>query len=342
MLPNSLVTVLAFWYLLLQSSLPYFVSCLRIDSSGEAPTSTTECLVKCSLKKRPARFKVGKNPVVLQLYNCDVSTSNGDKLSKNDWEKMWLKQVDHALVGGARTVLCIPGDKLRKLLTNVEDNEFFCPNSRLSQNATYSLAGLSGVIFVLILFGFIYRYKEELKLLLFTRLSWHPFDRADDSDPSKIYDAFVSYSSHDIEWVLRTLKEKLESEDPPYRLCIHDRDFLAGAPIYQNIFDSVKTSRRMIMVLSNSFLQSEWCMLEFRVAHRKVLRDRTNYLIIVLFGDVDTKNLNDDELNLYMRTNTYLKVDNRWFWDQLKYSLPQNRLGTSQTRSVGVENVTSI
>lgn len=95
----------------------------------------------------------------------------------------------------------------------------------------------------------------------------------------------------------------------------------------------------MIMVLSNNFLQSEWCMLEFRAAHRKVLRDRTNYLIIVLLDDVDIKNL-DDELNLYLRTNTYLKIDNKWFWERLRYALPQKRQSASQTSCVVVENGT--
>ena len=285
-----------------------------------------------TLPKLFENLNLSKIDIRNNFFRCDC---------QNKWMKKWLLRMDRAFVGGARSVSCISEENLRKPMISVKDGDFICLKDEiLGGGLPLKVAYILGtLIFILVLSGFIYRFREEIKLLIFTRLRWHPFDRVDDSDPSKIYDAFVSYSSRDREWVLNTLREKLESEDPPYKLCIHDRDFLVGAPIFQNIFDSVKTSRRMIMVLSNNFLQSEWCMLEFRAAHRKVLRDRTNYLIIVLLDDVDIKNL-DDELNLYLRTNTYLKIDNKWFWERLRYALPQKRQSASQTSCVVVENGT--
>jgi hypothetical protein len=163
-----------------------------------------------------------------------------------------------------------------------------------------------------------------MKVLLYTHFNWHPFDRIDDSDPSKTYDAFISFSGHDREWVLKELKHKLENNAPPYRLCYHDRDFEVGATIHDNIINSVEKSKRMIMVLSNNFLESEWCRLEFRAAHQKVLEDKTNYLIIILFEGVDINTI-DAEAKLYLRTNTYLSVTNKWFWQKLLYSLPKPR-----------------
>ena len=261
------------------------------------------------------------------FFTCDC---------RNKWMKTWLSDMESALVGGAKTVLCTSEKNRGKPLVSVGDDNFTC----LTESSLLLMIAciLGGLLLTFIVLGLIYRFRREAKLFLFTRFRWHPFDRVDDSDPSKVYDAFVSYSSHDREWVLNTLREKLESEDPPFKLCIHDRDFMVGAPIFQNIFDSVKTSRRMIMVLSKDFVQSEWCMLEFRAAHRRVLRDRTNYLIIILFADVDTKNL-DDELKLYLRTNTYLAIDNKWFWQKLRYALPERRRRISQTRLVEEENV---
>lgn len=162
-----------------------------------------------------------------------------------------------------------------------------------------------------------------MKVLMYTHFNWHPFDRVDDSDPRKIYDAFVSYSGSDHQWVVNTLQERLEHHDPPYKLCIHHRDFVVGAPIQENILNSVDQSKRMLMVLSRNFLKSEWCLLEFRAAHRKVLEDRMNYLIIILFDGINMDEL-DDEMKLYMRTNTYLSVSNKWFWEKLYYAMPQS------------------
>ena len=276
----------------------------------------------------------------MNLSNIDIRNNFFKCDCKNKWMKEWLLQLDEALVGGAGSIYCSSGKNRGKRLISVKDDDFICFTATHDKNVgdknvnamiAYILAGLLSIF--IIVACFIYRFRGELKVLLFTRLRWHPFDNVDDSDPSKIYDAFVSYSSRDMNWVMHTLRENLENGDQPYKLCIHDRDFLAGAPIFQNIFDSVKSSRRMIMVLSKNFIQSEWCMLEFRAAHQRVLQGRRNYLIVVLLDEVDTKNL-DDELKLYLRTNTYLNTKSKWFWQQLKYALPQNGLCTSQTWSL--------
>jgi len=90
----------------------------------------------------------------------------------------------------------------------------------------------------------------------------------------------------------------------------------------------------MLMVLSPSFAKSGWCLLEFRAAHRKVLEDRMNYLIIIVFDDIDTAEL-DEEIKLYMRTNTYVSVSDKWFWQKLFYAMPQHSGKESvQERSV--------
>ena len=168
----------------------------------------------------------------------------------------------------------------------------------------------------------LYKYQGEVKVFMFTRFKWHPFDRMDDSDPNKIYDAFISYSGDDYQWVVNTLQRRLENHNPPYKLCLRHRDFQVGALIQENIFKSVDHSKRMLMVLSPSFAKSRWCLLEFRFAHQKVLEDRTNYLIIILFDDVDVADL-DKEIKLYMRTNTYVRVSDEWFWQKLFYAMPQ-------------------
>ena len=93
-------------------------------------------------------------------------------------------------------------------------------------------------------------------------------------------------------------------------------------------------SKRMLMVLSPSFARSEWCLLEFRAAHRKVIEDRMNYLIIILLDDVNMAEL-DEEVKLYMRTNTYVSYSDKWFWQKLFYAMPQQpRRESMETRNV--------
>ena len=258
--------------------------------------------------------------------------------------KTWLRELGNALEGGENGVLCSSGKNYGKPLLSVADADFVCLTARQTNktNSTTHPSGstivaciLAALCSTLILAGVVYRLRMELKLLLYTRFNWHPFDRVDDSDPSKIYDAFVSYNIGEYSWVQDTLKKKLENENPPYKLCIHQRDFLVGVPIVDNICDSVKKSRRMIMVLSNNFIQSQLCMLEFSVAYQKVIEERNNYLIIVLYDDVDMAKL-DGDLKHYLRTNTYLDINNKGFWQKLKYALPL-RLETSQTQAAAAK-----
>ena len=269
------------------------------------------------------------------FFKCDCRTI---------WMKHWLTRKQSQILD-IENVLCnSEGNTQGKAIYTLSNEEFVCKKNNedilttqsISKDKTFKIIALTlGGVLVLtfIAFTLAYKYRGEMKVLMYTHFNWHPFDRVDDSDPRKIYDAFVSYSGSDHQWVVNTLQERLEQHDPPYKLCIHHRDFVVGAPIQENILNSVDQSKRMLMVLSSSFLKSEWCLLEFRAAHHKVLEDRMNYLIIILFDDVNMEEL-DDEMKLYMRTNTYLSVGNKWFWEKLYYAMPECTVSQFKARNL--------
>lgn len=78
----------------------------------------------------------------------------------------------------------------------------------------------------------------------------------------------------------------LESGDPKYRICLHYRDWIPGEYIQNQILQSVEASRRTIVVLSSNFIESVWGQLEFKAAHSQALQDRTNRIIIIVYGEV--------------------------------------------------------
>jgi hypothetical protein len=58
------------------------------------------------------------------------------------------------------------------------------------------------------------------------------------------YDVFVSYAQPNLPWVKHHLMAELEGR-LGLRLCIHERDFLLGDPIVDNIVHSVQRSKKV-------------------------------------------------------------------------------------------------
>ncbi|GIX95490.1 protein toll [Caerostris darwini] len=133
------------------------------------------------------------------------------------------------------------------------------------------------------------RYQMHVKVWLYSHgVTWV---KEKDIDKDKEFDAFISFSHKDQDVVIPELIEQIESRDPKVKLFIHYKHFLPGEFIQLNILRAIQVSKRTVLVLSKSFLESEWCMYEFRVAHIEALKDNMNRVIIIKMDDLITSNL---------------------------------------------------
>ena len=143
------------------------------------------------------------------------------------------------------------------------------------------------------------------------------------------YDAFVSYNHGDQKWVIEHLLPELEYKGN-IRLCLHDRDWLAGPDVADNIIDSIENSHKTILILSNHFVQSQWCQLEMSMAQHKLLTSQKDVLVLVLKDPIDDCFLTS-RLRHLMTTQTYLAWDEkdpekvRHFWKALRRSVKPKR-----------------
>lgn len=108
----------------------------------------------------------------------------------------------------------------------------------------------------------------------------------------------------------------------PYRLCIHERDWLPGHLISWNIVNSVQNSRRTILILSKEFIKSVWFQVEFHTAYYQMLEDKIDRLIVIVRGELPPKHELDKNLAFLLTTKTYLTWGEKWFWERLHYALP--------------------
>lgn len=114
----------------------------------------------------------------------------------------------------------------------------------------------------------------------------------------------------------------LESGSRPFKACIHYRDWIPGEPIVSQITNSVLESSRTLIILSRNFLQSVWGKIEFRTAHTEAMRNnRETRVVVVLYEDIEIERL-DEDLKVYLKTNTFIKWGDEYFWEKLKSALP--------------------
>merc|ERR550525_2237660 len=181
-----------------------------------------------------------------------------------------------------------------------------------------------------------YARRDIVVIWLYAQPFGRKFFSEDLIDKEKPYDAFISYSQEDSEYVESSLLPGLEHPEDPgdkFKCLIHTRDWNVGEMIPDQIIHSVESSRRTIIVLSKSYIDSMWTKLEFRAAHKQALQDRTQRVIIVVLGELPTKEDMEDDLKKYISLNTYLEAGDPWFWQKLRFALPhRGRMVKTRTR----------
>ena len=309
---------------------PQFLSCLgnvrklnltrnqlkQLPTEIELMTNLTELdLSNNMLVELPKSVQNMANLKVIDIsgnkFRCDCGTF---------WMTEWLVNslAVKVEVEDSYSLVCVSGQGQGKHLINLNKYDVGCNDPLI-----HGLIGLS-VTFTLtiILATVIYKYKGYIKVWLYARFGFHPWDNVKENHEEKDYDAFVSFCHKDADWVLNTLLPYLEAPQCGFHLCVHDRDFVPGATINKNITTAIKFSRRTILVLTPDFIKSGWCDFEFQVAHKRAIDDRSNFLIVVVMKEVDEKKLNET-LRFYMKTSTYVSVNDKWFWQKMLYAMPK-------------------
>ena len=163
-----------------------------------------------------------------------------------------------------------------------------------------------------------WRYRWYLRYWLFLLCNCHRM-RYDDIEQENNdfemvemkYDAFVSYahqSDNDLEWVLNEMIPNLEEGPKPLKLCIGQaRDFLGGTSLFDSITDAIHQSRKTIVVLSPSYVESELCYFEAQHAWKRLIEECRDVLILILLVPIP-----EDKMTLWLRQLLCKKGYLRW------------------------------
>ena len=136
------------------------------------------------------------------------------------------------------------------------------------------------------------------------RKSTYPFTR------SKVFDAFVCYDVADADFAHTTIIDEFEKKgEPPFKLCIHKRDFKPSYTIKWNIWNAIKTSNSAIIVMSQSYVDSMWCRDEFEGCYVENLEDPAFRLFVIMMQPVDTLENMNEYMKSFFASKTYLEKD---------------------------------
>jgi hypothetical protein len=164
------------------------------------------------------------------------------------------------------------------------------------------------------------RFRREIQILTYTRLNILLSCQQDEATEEKTFDAFVSYSNKDHEWVKSVFEEDSVACMQNFKFCLHHRDFMAGKTITENIIDSIESSRHTIVIVSRNFLDSSYCLYEFEEALQQSISEKTRHLVVIMLEEI-SENEMPKVLQSCLKTFTYIRKDDKIFLDRLVYSL---------------------
>ncbi len=134
------------------------------------------------------------------------------------------------------------------------------------------------------------------------------------------YDAFISYNSEgpDEDFIRNQLYPKLELEnDPPLKIFFHKRDFKAGTLINVNIANAISKSNAGIVILSQEYLDSSWCIEEFDWFLEERRKDPSFLIYAIIMQNLKTLNKCPVQLAKFINENTGLEKDDLELWKKL-------------------------
>ncbi|XP_066228393.1 interleukin-18 receptor 1 [Saccopteryx leptura] len=183
-----------------------------------------------------------------------------------------------------------------------------------------------GIVVCLVIVGVIYR----VDLALFYR---HFMGRDETLTDGKTYDAFVSYlrecrPEHGEEhtFAVEILPRVLEKHFG-YKLCIFERDVVPGGAVVDEIHSLIEKSRRLIIVLSKSYMSNE-VRYELESGLHEALVERKIKIILIEFTPFSDFTFLPQSLKL-LKSHRVLKWKadkslsyNSRFWKNLLYLMP--------------------
>ncbi|XP_076097491.1 toll-like receptor 2 isoform X2 [Mytilus galloprovincialis] len=216
------------------------------------------------------------------------------------WFRDWIRtnfesKISYSklmLVGYPEYYKCkLPGDMRGVPLQDYNPTDDNCQQAN-PLIITISLLTGAGILSFLVIF-IMYRCQTNIRNYLYLcrfyknkKSGYIQLDNCEDYE----YHAFIVYCDADRNWVHNVCVKKLENEEG-MKICIHHRDFDIGEPVTGNIEKYMSKCRKVIVVMSNNFAESEWCQWEVDLVHERRRRQGKGVSLLIMLRSIDSKHM---------------------------------------------------
>lgn len=265
----------------------------------------------------------------------------------------WLNQTNVTIFGSHADIYCTYPNSLSGMsLYSVSMDG--CDEEEILKSLRFSLFVLFTVTLVLFLLtvltvakfrGICFICYKMVQGLLFE-------DRTlgRDSDTYK-YDAYLCFSSKDFEWVHNALLRHLDAQysaQNRFNLCFEERDFVPGENHIVNIHDAVRSSRKVVCLVSRHFLRDGWCLEAFSYAQSRALAYLNSTLIMVVVGSLSQYQLmRHESIRAFVQKRQYLRwpedlQDVGWFLDKLSRHIRKTEKEKKTDDSIQLQTIATV
>ena len=220
----------------------------------------------------------------------------------------WLFET-HVTLDNNGNYSCVYIDGSRKTTSYVYQNTHLLTVECASKFwLIFSVCMTALLILIIVISSIAYRYRIVLQYwYLHMRRKFRLYSKLNDELENYKYNAFIAYHHDNYKWACGPLLTFLE-EQKKLTLCLHDRDFVPGLLIVDNIFESISQSRKVIFVISRSFLDSSWCNYELDLARMQMIRKNQEILIVILLEKIKMNEMPSSLLRIWENV-TVLEAD---------------------------------
>ena len=179
------------------------------------------------------------------------------------------------------------------------------------------------VIFVACIAVLVFIFRMPIRVCLHSKYGIRVMDSNRENQTDKMYDALVSYSIEDEEFVHQIMAPRLEEEDRQVRLCLQHRDVPRTHPnaINATLPRLLLLCAKHIIVLTNAFLRYEWNELKNFLTESSAKRQ----LIVIVLEEPSPLELSTSpEMRILLKTATVIRWNEAGFWNKLRFHLPDS------------------